>query len=125
MSRPESYISSFLRLIVFIVAGCLAIYSQSDDIPLAIANVTSADRMVRYHAAAALCKANGDPRTTEPLLQLLNDPDIEIKGMIIRTMGFRKEVRAVSTLLELLNDPIQTTAAEAAEALGNIGDVRA
>jgi len=107
---------------ILVSARSLAL-SQTDVIPTAIADLSSADGAVRYRAASVLCAATDDPRTVEPLIGALNDPDYGIRLMVTNSLGFHKDRRAVPALIGLLND--KTLQGFAASSLGMIGDTAA
>jgi hypothetical protein len=64
-------------LLLLLAGGALA-SAQDDPILTAISGLRSPDRGTRYSSAYTLCKNNDDPRTTEPLLNALDEPDDEI-----------------------------------------------
>jgi HEAT repeat protein len=77
----------------------------------------------RKTAAEALGKI-GDVRAVEPLIQALKDKDINIRGYAAAALGEIEDERATEPLMQALQDKTVGTgrAAEAAEALGKIGD---
>ena len=110
---------TFASAIILFSVGSV-VFSQRADISSAIADLLSGDRTVRYAAIYDIAVAKDDPRSIEPLISTLNDPDLEIRSMAVRVLGFRKDRRAVPALITLLKD--NQVWGIAAESLGEIGD---
>jgi HEAT repeat protein len=64
----------------------------------------------------------GDSRATEPLIELLKDPDITIQEEAITALGRIQDKKAVQPLIQTLNNQHIGIRWKAAEALGKIGD---
>jgi len=93
-------------------------------------------RSVFLHEAAHL--ARRDPRTTvlarvaaalhwpDPLVWwALSEPDPYVREMIVRAVGEHEDPRSVSTLVEILGDPVGEVRAAAVWALGEVGTASA
>ena len=70
-------------------------------------------------------RPGGRPRPRPALLELLDDPEVEVRRMAAFALGLSGERSAVDRLLSALADPDAGVRGRAAEALGRIGDPRA
>ncbi len=86
----------------------------------------STDRQVA-NTATRLLGGMQDPRATDLLLKLLNEPGTRDQSVIISALGDTKDPRAVEPLLKIANDHElrKGKQAELGEALANLGDQRA
>jgi len=72
---------------------------------------SAAEAVIRLGSAAA-----------DPLLNLVNDPDAEVRKFVIDVMGAVGDPSFVPALLAALTDPDVNVASAAAEQLGSLGD---
>jgi len=79
------------------------------------------------NTATKLLGGMQDPRATDLLLTLLDQPGTRDQSVIISSLGDTKDPRAVEPLLKIANDPERRKGkqAELGEALANLGDQRA
>jgi len=82
------------------------------------------------HVANTATKLLGgmqDPRATDLLLKLLDQPGARDQSVIISALGDTKDPRVIEPLLKIANNPEQRKGkqAELGEALANLGDQRA
>jgi HEAT repeat protein len=76
---------------------------------------------LRNSAAEAVTRLGA--RTSNPLINLVNDRDADVRKFVIDVMGSISDPLFVSPMLAALQDPDINVAAAAAEHLGNMGDV--
>ncbi len=69
----------------------------------------------------------GDPKATDLLLRLLEQPENNDTRVIITALGETRDNRAIETLTRMAQDPAKRAGKEAelGEALANLGDQRA
>jgi len=79
---------------------------------------------LRTGAALALGKI-GDPSAFEPLMNLLHDPDVDVRKSGCDALGRLGDVRAVDALAALLTDAIEDIRMSAAFALARFRESRA
>ena len=79
---------------------------------------------MRRRAALAAGRI-GDRALVPPLVELLDDPEVEVRRMAAFALGLVGDAAAVERLLSALADPDGTVRGRAAEALGRIGEPRA
>ena len=79
------------------------------------------------NTATKLLGGMQDPRATDHLLKLLNEPGSRDQSVIISALGDTKDPRAVEPLLKIAIDPERRKGKQAdlGEALANLGDQRA
>ncbi len=66
-----------------------------------------------------------DPRSVEPLIEVLNDPNEEFRVMVVKNLGKMGDSRAVQPLITCLKDSSGIVRSFAAGALGSLGDKKA
>lgn len=66
----------------------------------------------------------GDTQAVEPLLALLNDPEVAVREAVATALGQLHDTRAVEPLLERLDDPDSAVRWAVAAALGHLSDAR-
>jgi HEAT repeat protein len=90
-------------------------------IPVLLRCATNTGPMVRGNAIYALGQIQGEPELVVPLLlKSLHDPDPGVRGDAAFSVGAFGTRQAIPTLLELLDDPLEWTREQAAEALKKI-----
>jgi hypothetical protein len=96
------------------------------SIPVLLRCATNANPMVRGNAVYALGQIQREPDLVVPiLLKSLNDPDPGVRGDAAFSVGAFGARQAIPTLLELLDDHLEWTREQAAEALKKIDPVAA
>jgi HEAT repeat protein len=101
--------------------ACLA--SVPEDWPVAeqlIAALADGDNPGRRNAAVEALVRSGR-RMVEPLLGMLESPDVDVRKLVIDALAGIGSERAVPQLAERLGDPDPNVRAAAADALGAIG----
>ena len=79
---------------------------------------------MRRRAALAAGRI-GDPALVPPLVDLLDDPEVEVRRIAAFALGLVGDAAGFDRLLAALGDPDAGVRGRAAEALGRIGDPRA
>lgn len=74
---------------------------------------------------ASLFKGSPGKRVVEALIQRLQDPSPEVKGMAVKALGNLKSHQAVQGLIEAFKDEAPAVRLEVAASLGKIGDRKA
>jgi HEAT repeat protein len=79
------------------------------------------------NTATKLLGGMQEPRATDLLLKLLDQPGSRDQSVIVSALGDTKDPRAVEPLLKIASDPERRKGkqAELGEALANLGDQRA
>ncbi|MDP2314498.1 MAG: HEAT repeat domain-containing protein, partial [Pseudomonadota bacterium] len=114
--------SSVVRIVATARLGHLAEARPAEvEAPLRRA-VASPDAYQRWKAAWGLGRV---PGTSDALVPLLEDPDIDVRREAARSLGRLRDPAAVDALLVALRDDNSFVRRWAASALGDIGDPRA
>ena len=96
----------------------------ADSVAVLQRTATSPDRrMARIHAIWALeqiARAGQVDLALEPLPELLDDPDAEIRAQVVKVLGEHQHAAAADRLIELLRDRSSRVRAFAAHALGKL-----
>jgi len=104
-------------------------FGVGDEVSVLISALKDKDGGTRCKAAAALGEKRlgeiGDTRAVEPLIQVLEDKDRDVRLVAARVLGGMGDTRAVEPLIQLLEDEDRGVRMSAARALGRIGDKRA
>ncbi|MFO8101204.1 MAG: HEAT repeat domain-containing protein, partial [Dehalococcoidia bacterium] len=91
--------------------------------PLLITATEDECGCVRSEAICALGRI-GDPQAVEPLINLLEDSDPSLQGLIAEALGNIRDARALEPLIGIFKYEKRGPYAEVAEALGKLGGER-
>ena len=104
-------------------------FGVGDEVSVLISALKDRDSNTRWKAASALGEKKlgeiGDTRAVEPLIQVLDDKDKDVRLTAARVLGVIGDARAVESLIQALRDEERVVRMNAATALGRIGDKRA
>lgn len=96
----------------------------SDRLPILVAALKSKHESIRAGAAAELGKI-GNTKAVQPLIELINDQEMDVVKNTILALGKIGDKRAVDPLIDMLKHKDNIVRGFAASALGKIGDARA
>ncbi|NIM05806.1 MAG: hypothetical protein GTO55_06090 [Armatimonadetes bacterium] len=112
-----------IATLALIACSCapLQAAAQVTDVPALIGQLSDADPLVRWRAAAAL-QWYDEPAAVEAMLRALQDSDSRVKKTAARALGWYEDARAIEQLALLLDNEDRSVAGAAADALGHFKD---